>query len=300
MSLFYSLFIPWKSLDKTFIYEYNGIGNLTAVKSYNYTTGAVSGTPGTTALGYTNDKLTTFVSKAITYNSNGGVASYDGWDYTWSKGKLSTLRMEYGGSARIPGGVTKPTLKNSKTYSFTYNAQGQRVTSTYSHLFNTDSIVSVDIGEVTAYTKIYSYDSFGRLISVSTTETLYGEGTVTSEIVFLYDQGSMVGMQYTSPTNGTNVYYYLRNLQGDVIGIYDTSGNLKVKYNYDAWGNCEVIYIPKLIRFCTPKQSPSKVENFTLLGDFVYAIPFPFLLSFFMRVFLMIHANKNVTASAAG
>ena len=208
--------------------------------------------------------------------------------------------MEYGGSARLPGGVTKPTLKNSKTYSYTYNAQGQRVTSTYSHLFNTDSIASVDIGEVTAYTKMYSYDSFGRLISVSTTETLYGEGTVTSEIVFLYDQGSMVGMQYTSPTNGTNVYYYLRNLQGDVIGIYDTSGNLKVKYNYDAWGNCEVIYIPKLIRFCTPKQSPSKVENFTLLGDFVYAIPFPFLLSFFMRVFLMIHANKNVTASAIG
>ena len=148
--------------------------------------------------------------------------------------------MEYGGSARLPGGVTKPTLKNSKTYSYTYNAQGQRVTSTYSHLFNTDSIASVDIGEVTAYTKIYSYDSFGRLISVSTTETLYGEGTVTSEIVFLYDQGSMVGMQYTSPTNGTNVYYYLRNLQGDVIGIYDTSGNLKVKYNYDAWGNCTV------------------------------------------------------------
>ena len=28
------------------------------------------------------------------------------------------------------------------------------------------------------------------------------------------------------------------------------------------------------------KKSPSKVEIFTLLGDFVYAIPFSFLLSF--------------------
>lgn len=85
-----------------------------------------------------------------------------------------------------------------------------------------------------------------------------------------------------------------------MIAIYDANGEKQVEYAYDAWGNCEVIYIPKLIRFCTPKQSPSKVENFTLLGDFVYAIPFPFLLSFFMRVFLMTHANKNVTASAAG
>ena len=69
---FYNTNCPQLPLDKTFIYEYNSIGNLTAVKSYNYTTGAVSGTPGTTALGYTNDKLTTFGSKAITYNSNGG------------------------------------------------------------------------------------------------------------------------------------------------------------------------------------------------------------------------------------
>ena len=48
------------------------------------------------------------------------------------------------------------------------------------------------------------------------------------------------------------------------------------------------------------KQIPSKVEIFTLLGDFVYAIPFSFLLSFFMRVFLRIHASKNVKASATG
>lgn len=46
-------FFHWETLDKTFIYEYNSIGNLTAVKSYNYTAGAVSGNPGTTALGYT-------------------------------------------------------------------------------------------------------------------------------------------------------------------------------------------------------------------------------------------------------
>lgn len=42
------------------------------------------------------------------------------------------------------------------------------------------------------------------------------------------------------------VYYYLRNLQGDVIAIYDTLGNKKVEYAYDAWGNCTVIYAADL------------------------------------------------------
>ena len=148
--------------------------------------------------------------------------------------------MEYGGSARIPTDPLLPVFKNSRTYSFTYNALGQRVKSNFTHFYSASVITPVVTGEVTDYTKAYSYDSSGRLISESITETLYGQGTVSSEIVFLYDESSMVGMQYTTPSRGTAVYYYLRNLQGDVIGLYDTSGTLKVKYNYDAWGNCVV------------------------------------------------------------
>ena len=38
-------------------------------------------------------------------------------------------------------------------------------------------------------------------------------------------------MQY----NGVN-YYYIHNLQGDVIGIYDSNGNIVCRYLYDSWG----------------------------------------------------------------
>ena len=38
----------------------------------------------------------------------------------------------------------------------------------------------------------------------------------------------------------TNLYYFQRNLQGDVVAIYDTNGMLKAKYLYDAWGNCTI------------------------------------------------------------
>ena len=58
--------------------------------------------------------------------------------------------------------------------------------------------------------------------------------------MFLYDQNTIVGMRYTSSSTGTNTYYFRRNLQGDVVEIYDTNGVRKVKYNYDAWGNCTI------------------------------------------------------------
>ncbi|MDR1697627.1 MAG: RHS repeat-associated core domain-containing protein [Erysipelotrichaceae bacterium] len=32
-------------------------------------------------------------------------------------------------------------------------------------------------------------------------------------------------------------YFYQRNIQGDIIAIYDTTGSLKAKYTYDAYGN---------------------------------------------------------------
>ena len=43
--------------------------------------------------------------------------------------------------------------------------------------------------------------------------------------------GNTVGFNY----NGTP-YFYMKNLQGDIIGITDTSGNIVAKYTYDSWG----------------------------------------------------------------
>lgn len=54
----------------------------------------------------------------------------------------------------------------------------------------------------------------------------------TDTLRFVYDSnGSPVYMEY----NGT-VYYYEKNLQGDIVGILDTSGTTVVQYSYDIWG----------------------------------------------------------------
>ena len=178
--------------------------------------------------------MTSYNGKAITYNSNGEVTTYDGFDYSWSKGKLSTIYRALGGSSRAIG---FPTLQASQTYSFGYNGLGQRVSSSYNYV-NIGNL-SIQRGELTAYSKKFSYDHSGRLIYETNTKTYYQEGSETYEIVYLYDENSIIGMVYTN-INGTNTYYFLRNLQGDVVAIYDTNGNKVVGYTYDAWGNCTI------------------------------------------------------------
>ena len=52
------------------------------------------------------------------------------------------------------------------------------------------------------------------------------------QIWFDYDAaGTRHAMEY----NGNNYYYYY-NLQGDVIGLYDSNLNSVVQYTYDSWG----------------------------------------------------------------
>ena len=58
--------------------------------------------------------------------------------------------------------------------------------------------------------------------------------TVGSDVLnFSYDAA---GTPLTLDHNGT-VYYYVTNIQGDVIGILDSSQIMVVQYHYDAWGN---------------------------------------------------------------
>ncbi|MCV2231764.1 RHS repeat-associated core domain-containing protein [Acholeplasma manati] len=52
-------------------------------------------------------------------------------------------------------------------------------------------------------------------------------------IYYTYDvDGSLISFRYNN-----NEYFYIRNLQGDIIKIIDISGNVLVTYSYDAFGN---------------------------------------------------------------
>ena len=65
-------------------------------------------------------------------------------------------------------------------------------------------------------------------------------------VLYIYDaDGSPIGMQYrnTSYAEGVfDTYWYEKNLQGDIVAVYNQTGAKLISYTYDAWGNCTVSY----------------------------------------------------------
>lgn len=219
-----------EGLDKTFVYEYDSIGNIISVKEYDFT---LSNTPSGTCTekSYTYnttypDRLTNYNGSAIYYDSMGYPTSYGSHQFTWDKGKLARVHR---GSAQQPGSL----YTDCK---FTYDAYGRRLSKSYTHDPNPASTSDYSY----TYNTTYNYDNSGRLLREYCTEKYISGTTTTREFVYLYDESSMVGVLYSYNGSTPVPYYYHKNLQGDVIAIYDASGYTKAEYTYDAWGNCTV------------------------------------------------------------
>ena len=65
-------------------------------------------------------------------------------------------------------------------------------------------------------------------------------------LVYLYDaSGSPIGMMYRTTSyeiDEWNVFWFEKNLQGDIVAVYNRMGLELVTYSYDAWGNQTVSY----------------------------------------------------------
>ncbi len=88
----------------------------------------------------------------------------------------------------------------------------------------------------------FTYDANGmrtqRSNGITTYKYIYIGGQLTqltvgsNKLLLAYDaNGTPLAVTY----NGT-AYYYVTNLQGDVVLILDNTGELVVSYDYDAWG----------------------------------------------------------------
>ena len=69
-------------------------------------------------------------------------------------------------------------------------------------------------------------------------ETIKTNNSLTAVLDFVYDEsGKPFALKYS--TNGTSfqTYYYVLNLQGDVVKLVQKNGDTVAQYTYDAWGN---------------------------------------------------------------
>ncbi|PJI07266.1 MULTISPECIES: RHS repeat-associated core domain-containing protein [Clostridium] len=78
----------------------------------------------------------------------------------------------------------------------------------------------------------------------------------TNKIYYTYDSaGKLLSMNL----NGTE-YYYIRNVQGDVIGLIDKAGTQVVSYTYDAWG--KLISIDGSLKDSVGKLNPYRYRGY--------------------------------------
>ena len=185
----------------TYTYTYDTVGNILT---------ASDGT-GSHTYSYTNDQwrdlLTAFDGQPIayqgqTYDAETGTVSgtptsgnptsyYNGtrWTFAWANGRQLTSATD-----------------GTKNISYTYNADGLRMTKT-----------------VDGVTHTYLYAG-GKLLR----ET-YG----TTTLDFFYgSNGNPFALKHNNAT-----YYYITNLQGDVLRLVDADGNTVASYTYDPYGN---------------------------------------------------------------
>ena len=196
--------------QKRYKYYYDHAGNLT---SWRIEDGAATNTQEehTYTYGDSNwkDLLTAFDGKAITYDANGNPTKYyNGGTMTWRNGRqLASYSL---------GG---------KTYNYEYDVNGLRTRKS-----NADG----------GYTEYYIIDG----LAVAE-RRYYSGGGVQYTLRYLYDESNNpvgFGMQYPNSTRWTN-YYFEKNVQGDVIGVYQKEGDgnsathiLAARYSYDPYG----------------------------------------------------------------
>ena len=85
---------------------------------------------------------------------------------------------------------------------------------------------------------------------------------INREIIPLYDnEDNVCGILY-----GDIPYYFLKNLQGDVIAITNQRGETVARYTYDAWGACTVSYDAT----ATPAFEGGEAINIATINPFRY------------------------------
>jgi len=106
----------------------------------------------------------------------------------------------------------------SEAFSYSYNADGIRTTKTVNGVKHTYALSGTTI-----------------------LNEEWTENGVQHLLMYVYDaNGSPVGMVYRNSTmaaDATEEYLFVKNIQGDILYVYSSTGNKLVSYVYDAWGN---------------------------------------------------------------
>ncbi len=204
--------------NKTTAFSYDELGNITSKTEYAYTTGDLGTANKTVLYGYSNDGKQGWnnLLTSVDLDGDGVITANEQISYDEIGNPTSYLGNSLAWDGRQ--------LTSYNGISYSYDADGIRASKTVGN----------------TKTEYYYVGGMIRYQQTLNTET----GEVTDGLFFYYDSYNHLTAIRHATSEFTNYYYVTTNMQGDVLGIYTSGGDLITAYDYDAWGNCtETHYI---------------------------------------------------------
>lgn len=189
--------IKEKDSNNTISYTYDNYGNIKNKKTYNNENTLLS--VDTYTYGNVNwqDQLTKYNDTNITYDAIGNPITIGSANLTWINGRQLSKYEDQ---------------DKNLVVTYKYNKDGIRTEKTINNV-TTEYFVE---GNKIIYCK-----------------------TNNNVLYFIYSNNDLVGFRYGNinlPFMLHDKYYYIKNLQGDIIGIKDIDLNTIATYEYDSWG----------------------------------------------------------------
>ncbi len=161
--------------------------------------------PGTSYgnLSLLTEYMDVYILDTITYDAIGNPTKYGDWNMAWNQGRrLQSMSTATGDSltfAYNESGIRTKKVDNKNDLTYQYQLAGSKVVG--------ERVTNTASGNL-VYANQYMYDSAGNIVS----------------------------MVYTAVGQGAVEYYYVKNGQGDIIGLIDGARNVVVNNSYDSWG----------------------------------------------------------------
>ena len=232
-----SLVLDSAGFDRTYTYTYDANGNITSVTGGGYTTRYQydsqnqliredNQAAGKTWVWIYDEAGNITTKKEYAYTT--AIVLTQGYttvSYGYGNAAWGDLLISYNGKAITYDAIGNPLSDGTWSYTWTQGRQLAAMSGngqSWSFTYDANGMRTERRNANGGYTYTYTYNG-SQLSRMS-----YGSHVMW----FTYGAD---GTPLTINLNGTT-YYYVTNLQGDVVGILDSTGTQVVGYTYDAWG----------------------------------------------------------------
>ena len=207
-------------------HEYDSKGNLTHVYEDNADTIKEYHYDDTNQLIFERNETQ---SAAYTYDAGGNITSKTENDVTtewlYEDEQWKDLLTSFDGQTITYDEIGNPlTYRDGMSFAWEKGRQLKQVTKadeTVSYQYNSSGLRTQKISS-----------QYGTTVFILEGDCILSSSNGAETIYFYYDENNRAIAMRVNDT----MYAFEHNVHGDVVGIFDTEGNLVVKYSYNAWG----------------------------------------------------------------